>query len=43
MRRGDTQQSPGEEEEEEEEEHQGQARDVRIKEVGVRSSPGGGV
>jgi hypothetical protein len=28
-------------EEEEEVEHQGQARDVRIKEVGVRSSPGG--
>jgi hypothetical protein len=28
--------------EEEKEEHQGQAQDVRIKEVGVRSSPGGG-
>jgi hypothetical protein len=29
------------EEGEEEEEHQGQARDVRIKEVRVRSSPAG--
>jgi hypothetical protein len=31
-----------EEEEEEEEDHQGEAQDVRVKEVGVWSSPGGG-
>jgi hypothetical protein len=31
------------EEEEEDEEHQGQARDVRVKEFGVRSNPGGGL